>query len=361
MEPDSMVVEDGIEERSSEPRSRPLWILVVVSVGLGFAMGTLVTADPDPEEEVPTTETSVVDEPVVPESAGVSAVIPGFPDAIVAVGGGVGAGVEVWHWRSDEPLVTRGTTDGEDVRFDVTGQFVALTEPIPGLPGFLLSMGRFNSIRAVRSGVTSFAWHDSRSGEVAYTTEDGGRWQLHRAARTLVPQTVLDGRFETGSVVAWGEWGYAIQVEDDQLALVNGEGEFKDFESGKAYASHESGWVFMTDADLKIVSAGGGVHRFMALPDQLGPISAASFSPDASKVAMAGRFGVVVLDRETEELIDLSPSFPAEWVTWSSDSRFVLAPAQSGVYVHDLESGETHQVLTGRSVVAASVFPAGVS
>lgn len=356
-----MVVEDGVEKRSSQPRSRPKWILVVVSVGLGFAMGTLVTTEADPIDEVTTTATTVTSEPLAPEAAGVSAVIPGFPDALVAVGGGAGAGVEVWHWPSDGPLVTRGLTDGEDVRFDATGQFVAVTEPIPGLQGNLLSMGRFNAIRAVRSGVTSFAWHDSRSGEVAYTTEDEGRWQLYRAARTLVPQIVLDGRFERGSVIAWGEWGYAIQIEDEQVALVNGEGEFKDFEAGKAYASHESGWVFMTDQDLKIVSAGGGVRRLMPLPDPLDPISAASFAPDTSKVAMAGRFGVVVLDREGEELIELSPGFPADWVTWSSDSRFVLAPAQSGVYVHDLESGETHQVLTGRSVDAASVFPSAAS
>ncbi len=182
-----MVVEDGVEESGSQPRSRPQWILVVVSVSLGFAMGTLVTADPDPGEEVPTTMTSVVDEPAVPESAGISAVIPDFPDSIVAVGGGIGAGfggfghqvrgVEVWQWPSDGPLVTRGLTDGENVRFDATGQFVALTEPIPGLPGFLLSTGRFNRIRAVRAGVTSFAWHDSRSGVVAYTARDDGRWQ----------------------------------------------------------------------------------------------------------------------------------------------------------------------------------------
>lgn len=356
-----MVVEDGVEERSSRPRSRPQWILVVVSVALGFALGTLVTTDADPIEEVPTTETSVVDEPAAPESAGISAVIPGFSDALVAVGGGLGAGVEVWHWPADGPLVTRGMTDGEDVRFDATGQFVAVTEPIPGLQGSLLSMGRFNRIRPVRAGVTSFAWHDSRSGVVAYTTEDDGRWQLYRAARTLVPQIVLDDRFETGSVIAWGEWGYAIQIEDDRLALVNEDGEFKDFESGQAYASHETGWVFMTDEDLKIVSAGGGVRRFLPFPSQFDPISAASFSPDGSRVAMAGDFGVAVLDREAEELIELTPGFSADWVTWSSDSRFVLAPAQSGVYVHDLESGETHRVLSGRSVVAASVFPAGVS
>lgn len=356
-----MVVEDGVEERSPQPRSGPQWVLVVVGVGLGFAMGALVTTDADPASEIPTTVTTVAPGPVAPEAAGVSAVIPGFADSIVAVGGGVGAGVEVWHWPSDGPLVTRGMTDGEDVRFDATGQFVAVTEPIPGLQGTLLSMGRFNRILAVRAGVTSFAWHDSRSGEVAFTTADEGRWQMYRAARTLVPQIVLDGRFDTGSVIAWGEWGYAIQIEDDQVALVNGEGEFKDSEAGKGYASHESGWVFMTDQDLKIVSAGGGVRRFMPLPEDLDPISAASFSPDASRVAMAGRFGVVVLDFETEELIELSPVFPADWVTWSSDSRFVLAPAQSGVYVHDLESGETHQVLTGRSVAVASAFPAGVS
>ncbi|MFP4074193.1 MAG: hypothetical protein ACLFVZ_09160 [Actinomycetota bacterium] len=357
----SMVVEDGVEETRPPRRPRPHWILVAVGLGLGFTMGTLVTTGPDLGEEATTTQTSVAEQLSSPDSAGISSVVPDFPDALVAVGGGVGAGVEVWHWPSDGPLVTGGLTDGEGVRFDATGQFVAVTEPIPGLQGYLLSMGRFNRIMPVRSGVTSFAWHDSRSGEVAFTTEDEGRWQLYRAARTLVPQIVLDGRFETGSVIAWGEWGYAIQIEDEQVALVNAEGEFKDFEEGEAYASHESGWVFMTDQDLKIVSAGGGVRRLIPLPDRLDPISAASFSPDASKVVMAGRFGVVVLDRDTEELIELSPAIPGDWITWSSDSRFVLAPAQSGIYVHDLKTGDTHHVLTGRSVAAASVFPSGVS
>lgn len=362
MAPDSMVIEDGVEEKVPPRRSRSQWVIAAVSLAFGFAMGTLVTTGPEQaEEDAQPTDTVPVVEEASPESAGVSATIEDFPDAIVGVGGGAGAGLEVWHWPFDGPLATRGVTDGADVRFDVTGQFVALTESIPDLPGSLLSMGRFNAIRAVQSGVTSFAWHDSRSGEMAYTTERGGSWQLYKASRTLIPELVIEDRFDGGSVVGWGEWGYAIQTGDDRVALVNGEGEFKDLEEGTAFASHEQGWVFMSDGDLKVVSAGGGVERLMPLGDELGPLSAASFSPDRSQVAIAGRFGVAVLGIDERELRELSPRFPADWVAWSSDSRFVIVPAQSGIHVHDLESGTAHHLLAGRSVVAASAFPAGAS
>lgn len=362
MVPDAMVVEDGVEEKVPPRRSRSQWMIAAVSLAFGFAMGTLVTTGVEQtEEEAQPTDTVPVVEEVSPESAGVSAAIEDFPDAMVGVGGGSGAGLEVWHWPSDGPLATRGMTDGANVRFDATGQFVALTEAIPDLPGSMLSMGRFNAIRAVQSGVTSFAWHDSRSGEMAYTTEQDGSWQLYQASRTLIPELVIEDRFRGGSVVGWGDWGYAIQTVDDGVALVNENGEFKDFEEGVAFASHELGWIFMTDGDLKLVSAGGGVERLMPLGDELDPPSAASFSPDRSHVAVAGRTGVAVLDIDDRELRELSPRFPAEWVAWSSDSRFVMVPAQSGIYVHDLESGTAHHLLAGRSVVAASAFPAGAS
>lgn len=356
-----MVVEDGVEETATRNRSWSAWVMVVVAFGVGLALGTLIALPTESPVTVETTQPVSTAASRPQPAAGIASVVSDFPDALVGVGGGVGSGLEVWHWPSDSALVTRGITDGLDVSFDATGQFIAVTEPVPDLSGVLLSMGRFGSIRAVRSGVTSFAWHDSRSGEMAFTTEERGSWQLYRASRTLVAQLVLEDRFQGGSVVAWGEWGYAIQAGEDQVALVNRDGELRDLEAGRAFASHETGWVFMTDDDLKLVSAGGGVRRLKPVDDELNPISAAAFSPDATRIAMTGRFGVVVLSVDDNELTALSPRFPGGWVAWSSDSRFVIAPAQTGVYIHDLESGDSFNVLAGRGVQAASAFPAGVS
>lgn len=368
MAPDSiMVVEDGVDERSPQSRGRSLWLLVAVSFGLGVVVGVLATApleptaSPEPTATVPTGDTTPSPDPASGDTGGIASVIPTFPDAIVAVGDGVGGGLQHLLWPPDEALVVRGMTEGGDVRFDATGQFIAMTESIPDLPGVLLSMGRFSAIRPVRSEVTSFAWHDSRSGEMAYTTEQEGGWQLHRAARTLAPSLVLEDRFRGGSIAAWGDWGYAIQAGEDEVALVNADGAFKDLEPGRALTSHESGWVFIADDDFKLVSSGGGVRRLMPLEDDRDAIVAAEFSPDATKVAIAGRSGVAVLNIADSELRDLSPDFPAQWVAWSSDSRYVIAPARSGMFIHDLESGRARHVLAGRSVIVATVFPAAAS
>lgn len=361
MAPEPMVVEDGVEETRKRDRTGSPWLLVVLAFGLGLALGTLISLPTGSPANVDTTESPFSDEePRDVEATGVSSVVPDFPNGVVVLGHGPQGGLEYLRWPADGPPSARDVTGGTEMQFDATGQFLARTETVPGLSGVLLSMGRAGFIRPVRSGVTSFAWHDSDSGELAFTTEQGGVWQLFRVSRTLVPEPVAEGSYDGGSVVGWGEWGYAIQIPDGRVALLTGDGRFKDFENGTALASHDSRWVLVEDDGLKLVSAGGGVRR-MELFDDLREISVASFSPDASKIGMAGSFGTAVLNLKDTGSVVLSEANQPNWLTWSSDSRFILAPGLRGVFIYDLENGERHLVLDDYTVIAVAVLPLAAS
>lgn len=359
-----MVVEDGVDERSPRGRSRSSWPLVVAAFVLGLTLGSLASSPSDPGRGA---ETSADPSLVAPDESsldeyesGVSDLVPGFPDALVAVGDGIGSGHDYVLWPVRGPLVTRSMTGGDDVSLDATGRFVALSERVPGLEGAVLSMGRFNGIRPVSSAVTSFVWHDSRSGELAFTTETHGEWLLRRVAGNFSPSTVAAGPADGRSVAAWGDWGFALRAQDGNVVLLTPSGEPKAIVPGLALASHRSGWLLVQDDGLKLVSAGGGVRR-LDLEDVPAPVFAAAFSPDGDLVAVAGRLGISVYELAAESRLARLSGYPGGWLAWSSDSRFVLAPAQRGIFVHDLETGESVQTLVGHNVVTAQVLPLSTS
>lgn len=359
-----MVVEDGVDERTPRAESRSSWLLVAVAFALGLALGTLASSPPEaPAAAEAVTEPTIVDGPVEPAvdeyDAGVSGRIPDFPDALVAIGDGIGSGHDHLLWPVGGPLVTRSLTGGGDVQLDATGHFVAMSDGVPGLEGVVLTMGRFNAMRPVSAAVTRYAWHDSSTGQLAFTSEEAGEWRLQRVSGTFSPSTVVSGPVDGSSIAAWGDWGFAIQNRD-QVSLLNPMGEPKSVQSGVVLTSHQSGWLLVEDDGLKLVSAGGGVRR-LNLPNVPTTIFAAAFSPDGDHVAVAGRFGVIVYDLASEAGIAEFPGYPSGWLAWSSDSRFVIAPAQSGVLVLDLESGETFRTLVGHNVVSARALPLSTS
>jgi hypothetical protein len=287
--------------------------------------------------------------------SGVSGAVPGFPDALVAVGAGIGSGHDHLLWPVGGPLVTRSLTGGSDLKLDAKGQFVALSQAVPDVPGALLSMGRFNRMRSVATGVTSYEWHDSESGELAYTIQEDDGWKLYRLAGYFNPSVVAQTTDEGGRVAAWGQWGYAIQLPRARVQLLTGVGEPKDTETGVVLASHGSGWILVQDEGLELVSAGGGVRR-LEPAEVPAEILAAAFSPDGSMVALIGRSGVVVFDLDDPEEIFTGPGFAGSWVAWSTDSRFVVGPARRGVFIHDLEEEASHNVLVDHIVLDAQVI-----
>lgn len=364
MAPEASVVEDGTGESRVKPTPKPGWFLAIVGFGLGLAIGTLIAAPTQisgaPDATQPTTPVTFGEHAEERADLGVSGSVPGFPDALVAVGDSIGSGHDHLLWPVSGSLVTRPLTGGRDIELDAKSVFVALSEAVPDVPGSLLSMGRFNAIRPISTGVTSYSWHDSTSGHLAYTTEVDEEWHMYRVSGNFDPTLISRGRFDGASVAAWGDWGFAVQLPDGRIQLLTSQGEFKDVKAGVALASHESGWILVADEDLKLVSAGGGV-RLLDRPQVPDTVFAASFSPDGSRVAVMGRREVVVYDVADAEATFTAAGFQGRWVTWSSDSSFLVAPASSGVFIHDLEKSASHQVLVGHSILVAGVLPLSTS
>lgn len=358
------VVEDGLTTIPDKPPSRPSWLLGAVGFALGLGLGVLVVSpgpDAGSETPVPTTagsvEASVTTVPTPAPNPGVLGIIEDFPDAIVAIARTPSTSLDHVLWPKQGEVRVRSMTGGENVRLDTSSQFVAFSDDVPGLEGSLLSMGRFNSIQPVASQVVGYAWHDSDAANLSYTQISGEVTRLFTVEADLNPVLVGELPGGGGSVVAWGDWGWAIQ-QNDEVVLLNPDGEFKDSEAGVAFVSHGSGWLFaMEGAETKLVSAGGGVRRFQT-PLEVGTVRHAAFSPDGSRVAVVGSSGIVVLDVDSEEVTRLS-DYTSTSVAWSSDSRFVLAAAPTGVAVVDLaEPVVGYRVLDTYPAMAVGVLPA---
>jgi hypothetical protein len=339
------VIEDGVAPAPAPEPGRPSWVLVLVGFVVGLGLGIVVVQPPPQTDlEVAAVTTTTVPERVAStvldetqEGDGVSDVIPGFPDAIVGVARTSGSALEHVLWPVSGEPITRAMTGGGDVALDAGSQFIAMSEELSGTDGRLLSLGRFNTIRALTTGVSSYAWHDSTIGSLAYTVEDDGGTGLYTVRADLQSDSVVDLLEPEVAIVGWGDWGWALQQGPGEIALLNPDGEFKDSEAGVALATHPSGWIFaVEDDEEKLVSSGGGVRRLDAALD-VGTPRAARFSPDASKVGVAGTFGIDVIVLDTGDVMSLA-DFPAPSLSWSSDSRFLVAPTAAGIVVFDLES-----------------------
>jgi hypothetical protein len=358
------VVEDGVAPAPNAPVSRPSWLLGAVGFALGLGLGVLVVSpEPDTADETPVPTTSALAES--PETTfqvpltdpGVASAVPGFPDAIVVIARNSSSSLDHLLWPLEGELRTRSMAGGDDAVLDAGSVFIAMSDGVPGLDGALLSMGRFNSIQPVASGVVSYAWHDSKGARLAFTQLEGEVTRLFTVRADLNPVPVVDLPTASAAVVGWGDWGWAIQQTPDEIVLLTPDGAFKDSEVGVAIATHESGWVFAMEGDeAKLVSAGGGVRRIQS-PLSVGTVRGAVFSPDGSKLVVMGSGGVALLEIETQEVMELM-GFVTPSVSWSSDSRFVLAAAPLGVAVIDLEDEVVgYSILDPYFAVAVGTVP----
>lgn len=348
-------VETAERPPSATPRSGWALFALGVAVGLGAA---IVFVTPTGSSPTPTSGAGEMappitsEDPEVPEP-GISEVVEGFPDALVAIGRSAGSSLTHLLWPYAGGLNTSPMAGGEEAAFDSSGRYLALTAQVPGADGVVLSMGRHNQIRNVAAGVTGFSWHDSRPGVLAFTTVSEGAWQLATVTSSFQPEVLMESESDIGRIAAWGDWGWALQ-SGTEVTLLTTNGELKDTEPGTVLASHQTGWLFLEDNGPKLVSAGGGV---IILQTELavGSPRAAVFSPDGSRLAVAGPRGVSIvnLDSEAIETLDV----PADTLGWSSDSRFLLAASGIGVTVLDGEEKSVQRILREHSVLTVAVVP----
>lgn len=357
------VIEDGVD--SDGRRSRPIssWVLLAVGFALGLGFGVVFVTPTGTQE--PTADQPSLDVPIseeerdAPTATGIAEVVTGFGDVLVAVAKTNLGTLDHLTWPRDGPLVSRPMVNGDNVGVDASGQVLALTQAVPGLDGVVLSVGRFNSIGPLASGVTSYAWHDSRGGVIAYTTETGGVWQLWKVLPNLRPQVVVSGVVDGGRLAAWGDWGWAVQTRDTEVMLLTPQGEIKGIHPGTAYSSHSDGWIVFAGDDLQLVSAGGGVRGAGVSVDSVGAIRDAAISPSGNQLALAGADGIMVIPigPDRGEPVRRFAGAPADMVTWTSDDRFVLTPAPHGLFVIDLETGKLRTVLDGYRILATATIP----
>jgi hypothetical protein len=355
------VVEDGVTTSfPAKAASRSSWLLGAVSFILGLGLGVIVIGPTPSSVEGPTDSDLVipVSDPIVEvddhESPGVTGAIPAFPDALVAVADTMGSAFKHLLWPLNGELRVMAIPGGQNVSLDASAIFFAVSDELPGLNGRLLSMGRFDIIEPVSSGVTSHVFHDAESGALGYTVlaEEGARLFSVRSNFEVNNVTFLDS--PRAVVKAWGDWGWAIQ-DGEQIKLLTPDGAPKDTERGVALTSHPSGWVFVVEGDvIKLVSAGGGVSL---VPTELavGAVRHAAFSPDGEKVAICGDRGVEVVHVDDGRKQSLS-GFPTSHVSWSSDSRYVLASSSAGVDVHDVDEGRSYPIFRTYAVKVAGAM-----
>lgn len=360
---DSHVVVDGAEV-ASPPSPQGSTKAVWISIGLLITgiLGLIgLSSVPDPATIAD--ESVVIETPRGPDADDVSlgAVVSGLDDALVGL-----------SWTDDDQLLrvlwpnTRGAVSGTvdtgvvsdegRTAFDVSGYFLAVVGPDPDTGDPRLLIGRHTGLQPAPGLVTSFAWHDDEPGILSYTTdtEDGG--SLWRVVSNFPPVEIAGGGPLGWEVAAWGDWGYAMQA-GDEVVLLTPDADFKATRPGRVLGSSRDGWILVSSDELELVSAGGGVQRLDIPPDRMGAIDSASFAPNGESVAIAGSRGIFVFplhgNGERVELIVGGTNF----VTWSSDSRFLIAAMPSGVVVEDLETVNQYQILDDFMFQSLAMIP----
>lgn len=357
------VVEDALDTPEVMP-SRPHWGWLSAGLIAGAGLTVVVLGVDTPAQPVPTT--SIEARPIDQQDVGgIGDVIVGFPDGLVAVTRSDGQSLEllIWPLRGEpyERSIPVGASQpAGPVAFDVAGRHIATVNPIPEADLGVLYSGIPQNAAIVATDVTGYAWHDTESSQLAYTTRVDGElllWVLRhdRADPELVARAVgIEGR-----LAAWGEWGFAVQDEArDRVVLFTETGEIKDTHPGQVLDSHGSGWIAIRNDRVSLLSAGGGVSG-LEREGLDGEVVAGRFSADREQLALLTPENVQVLSLvDDSELIESGGRPGVAQVTWSSDGRFVLYPGVvRGIWVIDTRNGDVNELMDDRTFTGVGIVP----
>ena len=361
---DLRVVEDGVsQEQLTRRRSPWVWIAVGVVIGVGFGVVFSTPTSPAPEPEAqPVDETAPAIDPVavLAEGTGITEAIEGFGDAMVAITRTGSQNLEHLLWPIESEPVTRPLAVGgvAEADFDVTGTWLAVSTSVPDSEGGLLSAGKPASLAPLASNVTSFIWHDGTTGILAYTQEADGVWTLSVSQGARPALIVASGPPGRGDIVAFGDWGFAIEDDVGEITLLNANAEIKSTAFGQILHSSPDGWLVLLDDELKLMSAGGGIRALGQPSASIGAVEAAALSPDGDRIAVLGTNGLKVSAIDGEmPTVEVPFTTPISKLTWTADSRFVVVPFLQGVIVVDTETGRTYEDLVDHTVIETGVIP----
>ena len=356
------VVTDGEKtlDRHAGNGAKSRWLAAGILVGLAIAF-FLFGEEPFPSARLPTEPDPLsVDAP----AAGLRDIVPGFPDGLLAVSTSNGLTLELTIWPATRPnyetqLPLDTSTERDRVRLDASGRRMATLHQPGGEAQTVLIAGMPEAARPIEFDVTGYAWHDSAAGFLAFTTvEDNELLLWVMTASMSAPQLLSRGVGPDGGLVAWGDWGFALQDDADlSVTLLTPEGEITRLDAGRFLDSHVDGSLVIADDEVKVYGATAGVRGFGGRFSQVGDPLTAEISPDGQKLAVLGNAGLLVLPFEGDSTVSHTAlrSGMAQ-ITWSSDSRFILVPGVRGLSVLDTRNGRLTSVLEDRTILGASIL-----
>ncbi len=351
------IVEDLIDEEpppSPRPKNAMPWALLV-GVGIGFSLAAIIgvlDGGEDPPTALPAETDLLPTGELLPEFES------GF-SAVVVVDGQAMDYVE-WPRASMERPISRRRLPIGDVgagaspSLDVTGTFVAVSVPLHDTQGAALYAGPVGSVRAVASGVSGFAWHDSQeaglgwvtrdaTGEIGLWTSDGGTGAPHNLTAAVGMQDAV--------MVAFGDWGWALQ-NGDEVVVLNDFGEIVRIHTGEFMDSAPDGWLLVRREGQPITISPGGVEESFQLGaevddvlrvrDEVGDWWSAAFAGSPERVAILGSRGLAVIEESGNRYYTQSPSRPG---LFANASHVAYMRASGGAVIVDLETGREFEVL----------------
>lgn len=348
---------DGVETEGGAKRSKSalLPVLLISVLVSGFFVISLAVPDSQPVTSTQPGEAVAQPEDLRAQERGIGQVIAGFEDAVVGVSMDSDGNVVHLLWPNTRPLVERETPGEGDVSFDASGVFMASLSATSTEGRHNLLAGRFNSLRLVSEKATSFAWHDDEPGRLGYVVDLNDHWEVWGVIPGFPASVQFEGTGPIPQLVAWGEWGFAMQ-DDDEVALLTPEGGRKASHQGRVLASRGDGWLLVSGDSIDLLSAGGGVVRTQVGTNRVGSVLSASFSSDMQSIALVGSRGILVSpirgEGETKEL----HVEDASRAIWSTDSRFLIVPRSVGLSIFDLRSVNQFFVLEDHVVSSVGII-----
>jgi hypothetical protein len=309
--------------KPSEPPDRPTWPLIatvgLAAAVLGYLLGAAGT-NGDPVGGAETTSTIVSPEPTSPATTttvprprepSLAELVPGFEGTLVAQLGQQhlivfsGPRLAVWPAQRDSPMF-REQPIMVVASPDASGTLMAGLGPVAMIGWSALYVGRPESMRPVRHDVSSYAWHSTQPGHLAWLefTDDPGHYDLmvadmpaEESQALLSPgrriTEVLDARLHS-----WGQWGFLLvgQLGEEVILLdENGDERWRHqatnahvAASGDMLLSREPRWGDFSG--LLLIPAGsldtGDAIPLAWIPERT---AAVGWSPDSLRLALAVR------------------------------------------------------------------------
>lgn len=359
--PDPVVIaRDHGRPSRPRPAAAPILLVLGAAAFAYLAIGQHGTVGPSAAPPVP--------ELPAPEPAGrpgpLGEEVPGFEGRLVLLVEAEGR-LALVNWSPHTPPRPTPTTPqfAQFLDYDPTLEWAGVILPTPegprlklGLPGVFEPRWFLPSSR----GITSFAWHRTRPGTLAWVAGAPGETAvLYRGrAPDLIyrqEEPVQVTRVPDGSLLrAWGDWGFVLTLGREHLRLLD--------PSGSPVAEHDElgvvtvgprgdlllawsppqgmaeapGWLW-ADPTLSRVTTAGFVGWPLAWSGEGDRLAVLGSTPEEIRVGLreAGT------DRLQQELAVAAPaSGPVEGAGWTFDGFLVAHPGTgSELVVVDLDQG----------------------